>query len=102
MTDPYRPSRIPDTKPRSVVRFRDGERIERTGVYPTPFGPERAKEIRQQARALTRCGPISDQLHEVMTDGEQVYVLAVWETIPGGASCWMTAFRAIEQDEVPR
>lgn len=68
-------------------------------VHPTPFGPERAQEIAEAAQAAAQYGPWSDQVEDQMTDGELVYVLAVWDCCPG-TSCWMSAFNHIWKGEV--
>lgn len=60
---------------------------EKTHVTPTPFGAERAKEIME----LAKCRANLTGVREHMTDGEIVYVYAVWDCCSGSAT-WATAF----------
>ena len=63
-------------------------------VAPVKFGQERAQELVEAARAAAKYGPWSDRLQDQMTDGEIVYVLAVWDTLSGSSS-FMSAFGQI-------
>lgn len=56
-------------------------------VCPTPFGSQRAQEIVNE-------GPPHENIRDKMTDGELVYVLAVWDCLDGNY-CWMSAFNHI-------
>ncbi len=86
-----------DMTPRTVVDFENCQRIEHKNAVPTPFGSARARECWAAARKLALYGDAASQLPNVMTLGERAYVLAVWDTIPSGSSCWMTAFWRIEK-----
>ena len=60
-------------------------------VQPVAFGQERAEAVMAEARTLARCGPVSDQVERLLTDGEAAYVRAVWDCM-GGGSCWWSAW----------
>lgn len=75
--------------PRKVVQWRKTGRVEFENVVPTPFGPERAKEI------YSKRGFMLGNIADTITPGEDAYVLAVWDTIKSGSSSWMTAFYEI-------
>lgn len=70
-------------------------------VKPTPFGRQRALEIREQANTkakmkaeeLGMCS-WSECLDDVMTQGEKAYVIALWETIESGGSTYSSTFMA--------
>lgn len=94
-----------DLKPRSFARMQKldcGSQVPNPNkqlVHPTPFGKERAQEIIDAAKAATICGPWSDKLRDVMTDGEIVYVLAVWDCCSGSSS-FMSAFYHVLQGNI--
>jgi hypothetical protein len=81
-------------KPRKVVRWERGQRIENENVMPTPFSKERAQEIRDNAGKAAKYGPWSDQLSPNMTDGEIAFVHCVWDCMDG-SSAFVNAFGLI-------
>lgn len=81
-------------KPQTVVRFKNGVRIERRQVRPTPFDAKRAEEILEQALA-----DLASPLDEAMTDGEIAYVKHVWHLMPGW-TCFADAFHKIRRGDV--
>ena len=61
--------------------------------------PERAQKIIDDARALSKCGPWSDRLDEVMTTDERQEIKAVWDTMPG-YTCFVDALYRIARHQV--
>ena len=103
LTDAFFPSRERiDLTPRLLHRMKrqpgGGKCPEPVGVVtPTPFSAERAREIIEIAQGMTLHGPWSDNLDDVLTDGEYAYVLRVWASIPSGASTFLSALYAIAE-----
>lgn len=69
-----------NTTPRTVVRWRSGQRFQIDNVTPTPFDAKHAQEIWGRTQAAV--GPRADELPRFMTDGEIAYVHAIWDTMP--------------------
>jgi hypothetical protein len=72
--------------PRTFLRHFSGARVT---AIPTPFGPDRAQQVRSLAK--TSVGPIADAYEQYMTDGEMAYVAAVWGAMPDHCA-WNDAF----------
>lgn len=72
---------------------------ERPLVQPTQFGKERAQEIANECSERAQYGPWTDQMEDVMTDGEMAFVHAVWDCCPGNYSFY-SAFCLIWQGAV--
>lgn len=60
----------------------------------------RAKQIIEQAKALTEVGHWSDKLDTVMTPGERAFVKEVWKLMPGH-TCFVDALRRVEESTIP-
>jgi hypothetical protein len=82
-----------DLSPRTIVRWDTGRPEIFEDVSPTPFDSVRAEEIIDATRATGYCASPWNS----MTNGEIAYICALWDTIPDGRSCWMTAFNAIRR-----
>ena len=74
-------------------------RAEKPVVQPVPFGSTWAEDVYAAAREAAGCGPASDRIEELLTDGELAYVSAVWDCMPGSSS-WWDAFNAIRRGRV--
>jgi hypothetical protein len=71
--------------PRKIVRWDNGRTVH-LNITPKPFGKERAEEIYASRSPWQGC------VTKQMTLEEEAYVMAVWDTIPSGSSCFMSAF----------
>lgn len=77
-------------------------------VMPKPYGKVRAEELMAAAQATAKTSPAfglaswSEFLHHegVMTPEENAYTLCLWDYIPSGSSCYMSAFYMILQGKV--
>jgi len=69
-------------------------------ITPQYVSPERAKEIMEKAKERAKYGPWSDQIDKVITPQEKAYFMAVWDSIPNGSSCFMSAFYAVLNNEI--